>query len=398
MIMNTSKLKILITCILLLFIFFIVWHKPVSSLLYVEAADSCIEKEGVDCMLSLIQDVYTSNGVEASYDVFDYFLNNSREFTEVGCHRSAHRIGDVAYYNDYLKHNDLTKMKFPDRSIACGYGYYHGFLEHLIQDNPDPVFVEDTCKYFDSRLGKRMPQIRLVCFHGAGHGFTLSQADDLSGKYWGNALAYAEPAMKKCEAIKSANTKEVDDCRQGVFNVILEWMEDGDFGLVYDGLKSFEICRDLSADHRYDCYYEMGQNTAFLSGFDISRAAEIAAAESQYGGEKILMYLAGSGMTYSHEQIKKFMGDCLTVPEHLRRVCIRGIIGGFMEHGIPSTQFTLAEDLCSQEEFGTEVQGICFDRLFTKMTRFFSENAQKELCLSSGTGFQQMCREKGLVL
>ncbi|NQV92877.1 hypothetical protein HQ403_00030, partial [Candidatus Kaiserbacteria bacterium] len=76
--MNTSKLKILITCILLLFIFFIVWHKPVSSLLYVEAADSCIEKEGVDCMLSLIQDVYTSNGVEASYDVFDYFLNNSK--------------------------------------------------------------------------------------------------------------------------------------------------------------------------------------------------------------------------------------------------------------------------------------------------------------------------------
>lgn len=365
---------------------------------YVAVADTCIEKEEIDCMLSLLQDTYINDGVEESFNVFYYLFNNSKEFVDVGCHRNAHRIGDIAYYNDYLKHKDITMMEFSEKSTACGYGFFHGFMEHLIQDNPDPVFVKKTCEYLISTLSGQMSGINLVCYHGAGHGFMLSQVDTMSKGTWGDAISYARPAMEKCEVVLPLETEEVSECRQGVFNVVLDWMESGNFGLVYEGKESFFICRELEMNQREDCYAELSQKMSTLSDFNLFRAVEIATAEAPYGGDKILMNHAAAGMTYSTTTIINFMRDCLVIPDDLQRTCIRGVVGGLMEHGPATVQFPEAVALCSFDWFDTESQQVCFERLFTKMVRFFPKEKQKSLCTTSGNMFKQQCLKEGLIL
>jgi len=168
----------------------------------------------IDCWLEIIKDEFHKEGIKSAFDVFTDIYRTYDVFANTGCHQHAHRVGDFSYYFDYLSHRDISKMDFPQSTTSCGYGFFHGFLEHLIQDNPDPSFVIETCEYLTANLKERMPAIDYTCYHGSGHGFTLAQADYLTkSSQWTPALFTGE-ALDKCESMSdSISKRSLDDCQ-----------------------------------------------------------------------------------------------------------------------------------------------------------------------------------------
>jgi len=286
--------------------------------------------EIIDCWYELIRQDFQGGGIQRAFATFDTLYENSDMFIITGCHRHAHRIGDAAYYESYLTHKDLQKMEFPPITKVCGYGFYHGFIEHLIQDNPDPHFVKETCDYLDGRLSLTAPDIRITCFHGSGHGYTLASVDTDDTSSWGDAQAFVEEPLKKCEMLDGIE-REVEECKEGVFNVIVEWMVNQEFGLEYDEIDPFTLCREQEHANQQACYYEMAQKLDSVAEWDVTKAAHIAEQVPNKRFAQMVLSVAVASMMQTkitEDGQYTYLQSCRNIPEYLRNVCLVAIVGG----------------------------------------------------------------------
>lgn len=216
------------------------------------AATACDVKgadgpEKIDCWLELATAFVRKGDISGAFSVFSYLYNTYPYFGASGCHLHAHRLGDAAYYEYYVvQDKSLADMELPQETTSCGYGFFHGFIEHLIQDRPDPAFVTKTCEYLRGRLSPTMRDIATICYHASGHGFIQSIGDSLAKRNWGNISDMVTLPLTNCEKLRSAGDGGIEDCREGIFNVLSDWMSVENFGLKFDFVHPFKVCDALT--------------------------------------------------------------------------------------------------------------------------------------------------------
>lgn len=337
----------------------------------------------IDCWHQVVRDTFDTSGTQKAFDVFESIYETYDVFANTGCHRHAHRVGDMAYYFDYLTHRELDEVEFPKNANVCGYGFYHGFFEHLIQDNPSVEYVTQMCTYMIERLEGIAPAIAQTCYHGSGHGFLLARVDTLTKPEQWSLKAFTEEPLHACETLPEATQHQKDECRQGVYNVIVDWMADEEFGLTYDQHTPFAFCDGEPYGRQADCYYEIAQKVDGLAGHDPYKASEIALKARRADLRPDIVSTAVAGMVQHDTQ-----GDQSTLLESCRSIvdptlkdsCIVGIVGGLVEHDTTANNYRKALTFCGQPSLMEPEKEACLHALEFSVNRFKSSDEILKLC------------------
>lgn len=378
---------------------FLVWPYVFleRSLSSCESANT--DKEQIECIFRIIESEFERGGIVSAMTVFSEAYDRFYSFASSGCHRYAHRVGDLAYYHDYLANPDLAAMEFPQETTSCGYGFYHGFLEHLIQDHPTAAFVGQTCEYLRARLSEQMQDIGTTCYHGSGHGFTLAEAERVPREQWGDIDAFTAEPLASCEKL-SANAREIEDCKEGVFNVVIDWMAEKQYGFEYDVAQPFETCDALSENNVKACYYEMAQKLDGVSDRDPVRMVEILRdAREEYVLLAFRVGIAGiiQQTVADNEPYESTLARCATLEQRFFQACVESIVAGLFEHGVPQEEYKKPLQVCEEDVVVRgSAQDVCYRTLAQRLKRFYEPARLRELCVLIPQQDRAHCATTGL--
>jgi hypothetical protein len=363
--------------------------------------DSCASvPEGttqIVCILRVIKQYVVVGDLAGAFKVFDEAYRDYRSFAASGCHIQAHRVGDMAYYNYYTQgHADLDAMQFPQSTTACGYGFFHGFIEHMVQDHPDPAFVTQVCEDLRTRLSGTMHDIGVICYHGSGHGFTRAQADALGKDSWGNLHAFIDTPVTECDALQKASPNEKEDCKQGIFNVMVDWMESKEYGFSYDALHPFAPCDGLPAATEEACYYEMAQRVPRIAGDDPQKIMGFVAHAPTEALKEISFSVGIAGVIQDEITKGSGYGTTLTQCDALNAtfydLCVDSIVWGLYEHGEPQHEYVKALAFCSDPAVAAHGEAqSCYQHVADRLPRFYTPAKIKEICTEFPPQYRNLC-------
>ncbi len=149
--------------------------------------------EKIECWFSIVDGEMRQRGIGAAIRTYKYLFSTYPAFAARGCDPGMHRIGDMAYYELYLRNENISSLDIPANANTCNYGFFHGFLEHVFQNYPDPGFIRSTCTKLTERFSTEMPGVRSSCYHAAGHGLMISHNREYSPQGLGNAGCFSRP-------------------------------------------------------------------------------------------------------------------------------------------------------------------------------------------------------------
>ena len=341
----------------------------------------------IDCVYNVIKSDLHANGLRSAYGVFAYAYENAPGFASSGCHRHAHWMGDTVYYAEYVAGSqDLSKIDFPPETEACGYGFFHGFLEHLVQDHPSVEFVTTTCSHLSDRLSKEMHDLPSICYHGSGHGLMLGRAVAIKKAQWGNDFAFTELPLKECDALPAATSRHKEECREGIFNVLVEWMETKQYGFHYDQSHPFGICQKYSPLWKRACYYEMAQRLDSISSHDPVKTLATLSEEKDVKLKEMAFQVGVTGMMQSLSGTDKHyevLSRCELLDAHWFPLCIQSIVAGLFEHGEPLQEYVPALTLCADPRIAARgADRDCWRVVGKKLQRFYGQDKIDRVCTS----------------
>ncbi len=363
----------------------------------------------IDCLHNIIENEIGQNGITAgwraflaSYLSFGLFANE--------CHEQAHRVGDAMYYNLYLTSKDILSVDFPPEMTICRMGAVHGFVEHLVQDNPNPAFVTKICEYMRSRFNTQVNGIGLNCYHGAGHGFQLAHREKISPALWGSIYILLKEPLGQCEQLNAANKREQVACLQGVFDNIAQFIRTKEYGFSKNTQSQnlFLLCDnglEIKEEWRTPCFHAMVYPilSEMLSSNLTYLVNQIASIVAPITDEKIKndMY----SLIISHvvrtriadnggNGYKIILALCMSLKELLYKQCIDGIIDGIFTHGKNKQEYQLALMVCNEPiMLQKKVRSFCYQQIFNKMRFFYTTAEIMSYCKKFPADMRDECEQ-----
>ncbi len=354
----------------------------------------------IECIFRVIERELFSRGLPGAMNVFAKAYAKFPAFVSSGCHRQAHRVGDLAYYRLFFGSEDLERIDFTQDTTACGYGFYHGFLEHFTQDYPNVQAVTDTCTYLEERLGKTMGDIRSICYHGSGHGFTLAQSERVSRKDWGNVALFTAPPNELCDRLPLGNKDDIEQCKEGVFNVLVDWMVRNEYGFAYNAARPFAVCDRVPLGSRKACIYEMAQKVDGLSNKDPRKVAEITGQIPEEDLQTMAFGVAIAGFIQNsiaeEGGYQRVIDSCATLSAELYKKCMESVVHGLFEHGEPQKEYQEALKACAEPSVAEHTYtSDCYKSVAHRLPRFYSDQQILHICGEFPAGSRNVC-ESGL--
>ncbi len=344
------------------------------------------------CWDTRLLTAYEEGGVKRSLAELKVLYNEDPLFTAAGCHNQAHRIGD-AFYEVFSQNPDPLSLHLPPETVYCGYGFYHGLFEHLFRDRPEPQLAREFCEQLTKKLSKTIPRIKLNCFHGIGHGFVR---EPHVGEAWGKPQEIVDQALSVCESV-SVDRSEIQECMQGAFNVIADWMDRSEYGLSLDQEKPMWMCdAQESRERSLACYYEMSMHLESISGHDIKTIIEqfiIPIKDQDVANIVMNSVVAGQiqrSVTESNQS--RFVDLCYSFPDYLHTSCLNGITGGLMAHGKPEEEYRKALVFCTHERLTSTHRDDCYRNIIRIFKETYTQRKVQRLCIKVPRQFKHYCR------
>ena len=221
------------------------------------------------CWGQTLMQVVRDKGVEAAFAAIEP-MRSSPQF-EQQCHDVMHIFGQAAYA-DFAK--DPARVQAHPLTAACGYGFYHGFIETMLVDTGrgDSHMAREYCENLmhASSLGSESARKRALdaCYHGVGHAFF----DTVDSSLWGDPRRMLDSVTRQCEALIMDPVKQ-EICMSGVYNSLANALANKDYFLAFDA-GSDRICAEELFAYQNRCYIEVStglvRNLKF--GFEASVA------------------------------------------------------------------------------------------------------------------------------
>lgn len=362
----------------------------------VDENTSCIDDIGTisdkqACWERELANTLEEDGVKAAFQEFsEIYRSYPEEFSSIGCHWMAHKLGETEY-GEYLKHKDFSKLEFPQETTYCGYGFYHGFLEHLLRDNPDYQLADSLCKELIGSLEEDVPRIRLNCYHAIGHGF-VPEPIDL--ETWGNPRELVAPALTACGNIVESDARQ--ECYQGTFNVIADWMWNNQFGLYYPKDTPLELCGTFGAyEINSACYYEVSMRLNPSVHNDITDAFDtyISDIPDKLIAGTVLNSFAASalGQRITESDFSDLVFECRELPDWIQKDCMKGLTGAFIAHGEPDVEYVKALDFCEQPFLFENERDICYWNITRTFKGAYPRSKVEEICKEIPEPYVRYC-------
>lgn len=368
---------------------------PLSVML---AAQNCSvshagTNERIVCWHNIIADEMARSGIPAAINAFARIYRWFPEFADSGCHFQAHKVGDLAYYSYFIAEGlALSEIQFPNSTASCGNGFFHGFLEHLIQARPTAEVIVSECESLIAQQEKVNPRIRIACYHASGHGLARAELDRLGAETISDLRQFFIRPFAECARITEIRSIERENCTQGVMNVVVNWMSINKFGLSIPSEKPFSICKELFVGSKYynQCLVEISRKIDGLSGQnpkEIVRMIDQVVMSEDLRGELIAIAISGV--------IQQIVGDgdpvevlreCEEMSKPDYRACQSGIVRGLILNGSPRSEIHSVAEFCRSQiirESGDV--SLCWKTAGAVLREFYAEEAHNNLCKSLTT-------------
>ena len=340
------------------------------------------------CFDDLMRDTVHTEGIDAAYKLFEETYAEGQ--LPRGCHWTAHRIGEAGY--------DLFR-EGKDFSISvattyCGYGFYHGFMERLLRENPDPTYALGFCDRVKEQLGNMG---LWNCYHGIGHGYTEDPPDPASE---GDFQAMIEPGIKMCEFLFGKTFADLNLCLTGVFTVPVNFAADEKHGLSMNPEDPFAPCRTQPYTYWKACYGEFAAKLDTVLNWDIHGLPAYVNKLPDEKLKRLVIWVVPSVMMAKDilsNDHSMYITSCReSFSGNLRRICWGGSILGFFQHGEPEKQYEKILSFCNSGAWKTEEERVfCWGEGLRQMRQSYSLDKVKGICLDVPEKYRFLCLDEG---
>ncbi len=311
--------------------------------------------ERIECAFSVVRSELVRKGVTSGMNAFVMANKMYQNRLDVDCHAAVHRVGDMAYYDLFKNDPEFSHYEFPRETTMCGRGFYHGFFEHLIQDNPRPEFIVHTCNYFKSVEQEYLQKVSSTCFHAAGHGLIRATAEKVPRSSWGNPTSFVDPSLRSCELMIGVTESEKRLCQTGVMSIFIQMNRYENYG--FSKKTAFETCDSLVTSQRETCY----------------RMSSLMVA--QFEGD-----------------YKRTWSICNRAAPALQRACIIYIPIGLFTNGVNPISYQTALDFCSAvAATNAQYASLCYEHLGYTLTSEYVEPSYRPDCVLFPTQYRDFC-------
>jgi len=351
-----------------------------------QVVDYCRSKqsEKVKCWDDSIQEILSKYGLNMAYRLYAKLYTEEPVFAE-NCHGYTHRIGEEAY-KQFSKNQDFPVTQ---QVAYCSYGFFHGFIEAMMQKERNLNRAGEFCKYIDQKLSDQTDTLG-ACYHGIGHGVT----DASDPRAWGDVFAIINPGLKLCEQVGN-NEYDVKLCGTGVFNALASIYTDPKYKLNLNPNDPFWICRHQTKSYfKHACYEDFKTLIMSIEKNDFLKAArhieQVIEDEYAKGAMDNLatyyIYFILKDSDYTNT-----IDKCHKLQSRLQVACIRGLGAGFMTAGIPDKEYVRALELCSSPLITEEERNGCHDRVVRLIQLRYNAEKYKSICQTVDSRYQKYC-------
>lgn len=337
-------------------------------------AASC---KNVQCWQDLIDSTLKEKGLNEAFEVLATLYQNEPQFA-LSCHDFAHKLGARAYQLFSQKED----FGLSSKSSYCGYGFYHGFMETLLQKTGDMNEARRFCEYADTQLKKTTSDAGGACYHGIGHG----AVDGSDPGTWGNPEDMIEPALKLCEMVASDENPpprygKLFRCVSGVFNALEILSTSNKYKLSLNTDDPFWICKAQPARYKEACFTQFVVAVMSVTGNDFIQSAKIidAIKEDEYALptlQSLVVELPHQGKTDYQETLTY----CRSLSVRFRETCVYAFAEGFMKYGPPQNEYVKALEFCESSLLTDDEKQACFTRILSILRIWYSAEKSQEIC------------------
>jgi hypothetical protein len=310
-----------------------------------------------------------TEGLVGAFDLFNKLFTTDPRFAE-NCHGYTHELGENAY-ELYKNGEDFTVTP---QVAYCSYGFFHGFIEAMMQEDGNLEKAEEMCGIIDRKLDNYTESLG-ACYHGIGHGVT----DGTDESTYGDPEKMIAPGLALCDRV-GVNEYDKKICATGVFNALAIMYLDPKYNLNLDEEDPFWICRRQErSSFRHACYDDFKSLIMSISGNDFVKAArfieEIPEDEYANGAiDNLATYVVY--FTLKDEDYERAIGMCHSIQSRLRSSCIAGLGAGYMTAGVPDREYVRALEICKSGLINQTERNSCFERVIPLIKlRYASEKA-----------------------
>lgn len=349
------------------------------------AKDTCNTEEDSRCMGELVRKTIHSKGIDAAFDLLWDSRSPEGSFIE-GCHELAHLIGKEAY-NLFVEGKEMAL----DKSYYCGYGFYHGFAETMLQSAGTLDGAREFCAYADKQLAGKTAGASGACYHGIGHGVV----DGSDPRSWGNAEGLIAPALKFCVEVGKVKD-QLARCASGVFNALAIAYSQSKYGLSLKSVEQdpFFLCRkQTNTDIKRSCYHQMNTLLVSITKNFIDAAKYIEEIKEDEYAAFAMEGLSSWAVYSEHKNLDhlKNIASCRTFQKRLHIPCVAGFAIGIVEFGPPTIEYKEAVKFCQLPVLTSEEEGECFNKIIGYFRMIYSSQKVNEICAGMDERYRKYC-------
>ena len=344
-----------------------------STVSFVDPCQTKIEKITdanirLQCWSDQIEQVLKSKGLDQSLELLASLYESQPDFA-VNCHDSSHSLGDAAY-KLFAQGKTVT---FSPKTTYCGYGFYHGLMETILQIDSNPKAAYKFCQKVTEKLPLELSD---ACYHGIGHG-----AVDVSDpKIWGDGQAMIDRALGICQSGYNQEEQLVS-CARGVFMEIASYYSESLYNLSIDKNDPLSICRQQQKIFKGQCYSQMYGVISRITNKNLRQGAKYIEfiSEDEYAQEAIQNQV-GIEMDINKQEHTDDILTCRMLQERLRLNCIKGLVQAYMLRGKPGFESEQALTICSHPILTQNEKTICFNHLLDMSKKVYVPAKFKQVC------------------
>ena len=337
------------------------------------AIDYCaIQKDSSDCWRQELDTVFTSKGIEPTFDLLESHYQKYPLFAD-SCHNLAHELGHQSV-NKYLEDPDSI---FSPKAAYCAYGFYHGFMESLINAR-GIVAAKNFCREVGARLGESTPDAFLQCYHGVGHGGIALTAGE-HADYTEDGLTQA--ALEFCELASDA-ADQLYRCASGVFNTVGSFYIRNEFGLRVRPEDPLWFCHIQPDKYKDSCYGNLNLALNWAADNDFSKSSKFVEKipEQKYAASAMIYLAASNSLRVAKNDPEAAVFACRNLKNQLNLPCIEGFVYGFLENGSPNFAYREAMAFCDTKSMTEDEREKCFDYSLSPLDAIYSIDKARQIC------------------
>jgi len=323
---------------------------------------NCTDKQNdIDCWSASLVLILKTKGLASAYDYLKKLHQTEPDFAP-RCHSFAHDLG----LKTYIYYGSSLTM-IPETGY-CNGGFYHGYLEGMINDLFNLTEVEEFCTQVGLDISDVYPNAENQCRHGIGHG--LGEHIIYTNTYmWGDPNSMYEKATDWCDGLNDSYDQKMR-CASGAISVVVDWaFSDKNFTHYLEPEFILNLCQQQGKEFSKDgCYWEVSKRMIFINEYDPTKTFDTLikffpmADTDKYLGRSIRSISNIFGKTRIYEDDETTINFCRTnLPTaDLQSYCLIGMVEGMLFSGEPGNEGERALKFCNATSMYPNEKTSCY--------------------------------------